>query len=78
VTEHELRLPKLGMAMTEASVEEWLVADGATVDEGQEVVVIQTDKVDSTLDAPAARTIRIISEARSTIEVGELMVRIEA
>jgi pyruvate/2-oxoglutarate dehydrogenase complex dihydrolipoamide acyltransferase (E2) component len=69
----ELRLPKIGMAMTEATVAEWLVDDGAVVEEGQEVATIETDKVDTDIEAPAAGTIRILVQAGETVDVGAVL-----
>ncbi len=72
----EFRLPKLGMGMVEAEIVEWSVADGAQVEEGQPVVVIQTDKVDNTLESPASGTIRILVPEGEVIEVGVVMATI--
>ncbi len=73
MAEHELRLPKFGMQMVEGTVSEWLVADGATIEEGEEVVVIETDKADSAVEAPASGTIKILVSAGETVEVGKLL-----
>lgn len=61
------------MQMTEATVEEWLVADGAAVTMGQEVLTISTDKIDTAIEAPAAGTIRIVAAAGETIAIGALL-----
>ena len=53
--EQEFRLPQFGMQMTEATIEEWLVADDAIIAKGQEIATISTDKVDGALEAPASR-----------------------
>jgi pyruvate dehydrogenase E2 component (dihydrolipoamide acetyltransferase) len=71
--EHEFRLPKFGMQMTEATIEEWHVEDGATVEEGQEIATISTDKVDGELEAPLGGVIRIVAQAGETVEVGALV-----
>jgi pyruvate/2-oxoglutarate dehydrogenase complex dihydrolipoamide acyltransferase (E2) component len=70
---HELRLPGIGMAMTEASITEWLVDDGGQVSEGQPLATIETDKVDAEVEAPASGTIEIRVEAGQTIPVGTLI-----
>lgn len=72
--ELEFRLPKLAMTMQEGTVEEWLVAEGDTVEEGQDMVVVSTDKVDNTMPAPAAGTVtRIAVPAGDTVDVGTLL-----
>lgn len=52
-------VPRLGAAMTVGTFLEWLVDDGAEVQEGQELYVIGTDKVDSTVTATATGTLHI-------------------
>lgn len=74
----EFRLPKLGMSMTEASVEEWLVENGATVSEGEEIVEIGTDKVNSAVESPASGVIEILVDEGETVDVGTLLARITA
>lgn len=73
MAEHELRLPKFGMQMTEATVEAWLVSDGDSVSEGQEIVTVSTDKVDSDLESPAAGSLKIAVAAGETVAVGTLL-----
>jgi pyruvate dehydrogenase E2 component (dihydrolipoamide acetyltransferase) len=73
MAEHEFRLPKFGMQMTEATIEEWHVADGANVEKGQEIATISTDKVDGELEAPVSGSIRIVVQAGQTVDVGALI-----
>jgi 2-oxoglutarate dehydrogenase E1 component len=44
--------PSAGDSVTEATLLEWLVEEGATVEEGADVLVVSTDKVDMELPAP--------------------------
>jgi pyruvate dehydrogenase E2 component (dihydrolipoamide acetyltransferase) len=79
MAEIEIRLPKLAMTMQEGTIEEWLVAEGDVVEEGQDMCVVSTDKVDNTMPAPASGTItRIEVEAGDTVDVGTLLAVIEA
>lgn len=50
----KLTIPKLQMSMTEAVLAEWLVADGAMVEEGQAIYAIESDKSTQEIEAPAA------------------------
>ena len=43
----EVRLPRLGVSMTEGTVSQWLVEDGMTVSAGDQLYVLETDKVDA-------------------------------
>lgn len=66
-----LRMPKLGMEMTEAVLARWLVDDGARVDHGQPIYEIETDKVTNEVGAPAAGRLRRIGCEGETYAVGE-------
>ncbi|WP_320669085.1 multifunctional oxoglutarate decarboxylase/oxoglutarate dehydrogenase thiamine pyrophosphate-binding subunit/dihydrolipoyllysine-residue succinyltransferase subunit [Patulibacter defluvii] len=44
--------PSAGDSVTEATLLEWLVQPGESVEDGQDVVVVSTDKVDMELPAP--------------------------
>lgn len=73
-----LRIPKLGLAMTEGTLVTWLVEEGALVDEGDPVYVVETDKVETEVTAPASgRVIRLGVEG-TTYEVGAEIGRLTA
>lgn len=69
----ELRIPKLAVSMTEGTLTEWLVEDGTAVDAGTPLYVIETDKVETEVEAPVAGTIRILVPAGDTHPVGALI-----
>ncbi len=46
-------MPKLGLTMTEGTLTEWLVATGETVSQGQPVASIETDKIETEIEAEA-------------------------
>jgi pyruvate dehydrogenase E2 component (dihydrolipoamide acetyltransferase) len=50
----EFQMPKLGLTMEEGLILDWLVPDGAEVTEGMPVLMVQTDKVDTEVEAPGA------------------------
>lgn len=60
-------LPKWGVTMQEATIEEWLVAEGQLVSEGQPIVRIGTDKVDTEVEAPAGGVLRSIVVAEGEV-----------
>jgi pyruvate/2-oxoglutarate dehydrogenase complex dihydrolipoamide acyltransferase (E2) component len=75
----DVTLPKWGATMQEATVTKWLVAIGDAVHEGDPIARIETEKVDTDLEAPAKGVIaEILVAAGTTIAVGELLARIEA
>jgi pyruvate/2-oxoglutarate dehydrogenase complex dihydrolipoamide acyltransferase (E2) component len=73
----EIILPKIGFSMTEGVLAEWLVADGATVSEGQPIFSLESDKSTNEVEAPAAGVIKITGVPGETYEVGAIIGMIE-
>jgi pyruvate/2-oxoglutarate dehydrogenase complex dihydrolipoamide acyltransferase (E2) component len=72
-------LPKWGATMQEGTLTTWLVGVGDTVHEGDAIAQIETEKVDTDLEAPANGVItEILVAAGATVPVGELLARMEA
>ena len=69
----EIRMPKLGMEMTEGLLSRWLVQDGDTVVKDQPIYEIETEKIESEVLAPAGGELRQLARAGSTYEVGALL-----
>jgi len=55
----ELFIPKLGQTVEEVTLLRWLVEDGAKVQQGQEVMEVETDKAVFPVEAPASGTLHI-------------------
>ena len=53
----QLLMPEMGESVTEGTVLEWHVAEGDSVEEGQTMVEVSTDKVDAEVPAPASGTV---------------------
>ena len=66
-----LRLPKIGMEMTEAVLASWLVEDGGTVTKGQPLYEMETDKVTNEIESPASGRLRHIAVPGVTYQVGD-------
>jgi 2-oxoglutarate dehydrogenase E2 component (dihydrolipoamide succinyltransferase) len=73
----EVRLPKPGDAITEATIVALVVADGAHVDEGAPLYEIETDKVEMAIDAPASGTVRWHVSEGEVHDVGTLVAEID-
>jgi pyruvate/2-oxoglutarate dehydrogenase complex dihydrolipoamide acyltransferase (E2) component len=69
----DLRMPKLGMEMTEGVLSRWLVDDLAHVEEGQAIYEVETDKAENEIAAPAAGTLHQHARTGGTYEVGTLL-----
>ena len=74
----ELTIPQMGV-VEQVLVVEWLVADGAAVNAGDPVVVIDTDKAETELEAPASGRMAILVPASDEYEVavGTVLATIE-
>ena len=72
-------MPKLGLTMTEGAVVEWPLAEGARFDAGTVVVVIETDKTTSEVEAPAPGVLkRILVQPGETVAVGTVIAEWES
>jgi pyruvate dehydrogenase E2 component (dihydrolipoamide acetyltransferase) len=54
----EVIMPKMGQTVEEVTIVRWLVEEGATVEKGQPLAEIETDKAVFELEAPAAGVLR--------------------
>ncbi len=66
-----MRLPQLGMGMTDADIVQWLAAEGDRIDQNAPLLLIETAKAGVELVAPAAGVLRkILAPTGSRVEVG--------
>jgi pyruvate/2-oxoglutarate dehydrogenase complex dihydrolipoamide acyltransferase (E2) component len=73
----EVILPKIGFAMNEGQVSEWLVADGQPVTVGQPLFTLEAEKSANEVEAPATGTLRILQPAGDTYTVGTIIAMID-
>ena len=69
----QILLPKIGFSMNEGVLNEWLVSDGASVEEGQPIYAIESEKSVQEVEAPASGTLKILAQAGETYEVGTVL-----
>ena len=69
----EVRLLKVGMTMTEGSVEEWFIADGDQVEKGEMLYRLETEKVNMDVDAEAAGTVKHLVSAGTELGPGDVI-----
>lgn len=75
---HEIRIPKVGMSTVEVDVTHVHVQVGQTVNVGDPIADIDTDKVTTTLEADAAGTVTSIAvTAGETYTVGDVICVLE-
>src|SRR5688572_22690919 len=76
-TTTQVTLPAMGESVREGTVLEWHKQEGDTVQEGETLVEVSTDKVDAEVPSPASGTItRILAAAGDTIAVGAVLAEI--
>lgn len=75
---HNLKIPKLGVAMEEGSIVEWNVQTGDTVQTGQVIYTLSTDKTESEIESPVNGTITIIGKVEEDYPVGTVIASVEA
>lgn len=65
-----VKIPQAGVAVTEGTIAQWLVADGSQVAAGDALYRMETEKVEMDVEAPVAGTFHILAEAGATYPVG--------
>lgn len=66
------KMPALGITMTEGVVLEWLKQEGDSFEEGETLVMVETDKVEVEVPAPFAGTVvKHLVDEQTEVPVGE-------
>jgi pyruvate dehydrogenase E2 component (dihydrolipoamide acetyltransferase) len=66
---YQVVMPKLGLTMTEATLVEWLKADGDPVQKGEPLFVLESDKSTLEIEAPASGVLHILVPAGQTVPI---------
>ena len=75
-TRNDILMPKLGLTMTEGMIADWAVRPGDTVQPGQLMFVVETEKVATEVPAPSAGEIlEILVQTGDTVPVGTVVAR---
>lgn len=74
MAEIEIRLPKMGESVTEATITNWLKEVGDTVEMDEPLVEVATDKVDNELPSEAAGVlVKRLFEKDDVVQVGDVI-----
>ena len=74
----EVLLPQWGMGMSEGTITAWLKSVGDTVAEDEPLADVEAEKVEETLESPAAGTLtEIVVPEGETVEVRTVVAYIE-
>jgi 2-oxoglutarate dehydrogenase E2 component (dihydrolipoamide succinyltransferase) len=75
----ELKMPKMGESISEATIINWLYKTGDTIDVDETILEVATDKVDSEVPSPCSGVIKeILFKENDIVAVGTVMALIEA
>jgi pyruvate dehydrogenase E2 component (dihydrolipoamide acetyltransferase) len=66
---YQVVMPKLGLTMTEATLAEWLKADGDSVAKGEPLFVLESEKSTLEIEAPAGGILHVLVAAGQTVPV---------
>ncbi|WP_338542613.1 2-oxoglutarate dehydrogenase complex dihydrolipoyllysine-residue succinyltransferase [Paenibacillus tundrae] len=68
----EIKVPAMGESITEGTVSKWLVKEGDTVNQGDVLLELETDKVNIEISAEESGVLeKIIRQEGDTVEIGE-------
>jgi pyruvate/2-oxoglutarate dehydrogenase complex dihydrolipoamide acyltransferase (E2) component len=74
----KVKMPKLGLTMAEATIVEWRKAVGEAVAAGEPLLVIETEKAEVEVEAPASGTlVEIVGQVRAVYPIGEVLAVID-
>lgn len=73
----EVLLPRIGMTMSEGTINAWMVKDGEKVTKGEPLFEVTTDKLNTPIDAPATGTLKIKVRAGEVAACGDVIAEIE-
>ncbi len=70
----KLGMPKWGLSMTEGTVVQWLVEEGAELSLGDEAVEVESEKINNAVETPTPGTLRrIVAQEGQVVPVGGLL-----
>lgn len=69
----EVFMPKTGIYQDDVTLLQWLVAEGGRVEEGQDVLVMETEKVEVEVQADASGWLHRIVEPEATLAIGTVV-----
>jgi 2-oxoglutarate dehydrogenase E2 component (dihydrolipoamide succinyltransferase) len=73
----EVRIPTLGESVTEGVIVRWIKAEGDAVTTDEALLELETDKASVDIPAPGNGVLRILKPEGETVQVGEVVARIE-
>lgn len=74
----ELKMPKLGESVEQATITKWFIKEGDVVEEDQPLLEIATDKVDSEIPSPVeGKVLKVLFSTNDLVAVGKVIAIID-
>ncbi|MCW5899616.1 MAG: 2-oxoglutarate dehydrogenase complex dihydrolipoyllysine-residue succinyltransferase [Flavobacteriales bacterium] len=73
----DIKVPSPGESISEVRIAQWLVKSGDTVEKDQAIAEIDSDKATLELSAEAEGRVELLVEADATVNVGDVVARID-
>ncbi|MCM3783362.1 2-oxoglutarate dehydrogenase complex dihydrolipoyllysine-residue succinyltransferase [Neobacillus mesonae] len=75
----EIKVPAMGESITEGTISRWIVKEGDTVNQGDVLLEVETDKVNIEISAEESGVITsILHQEGDTVQIGETIAQLEA
>ncbi len=74
---HEIKIPSVGESITSATVGTWLKADGEYVESGEEVLMIETDKVSTGIPTETSGILKHQANEGDDLDIGAVVAIVE-
>ncbi len=74
---HEIKIPAVGESVTSGQIAKWHFADGASVNKGDVLITLETDKVAAEISAEYSGVLRIQKKEGEDVDVGSVVGLIE-
>ena len=73
----DVEIPEMGESVSEVVLLEWIKAAGEYVERDESICVLETDKANVDLPAPAAGILHPLKEVDAALEVGDKIAQID-
>jgi 2-oxoglutarate dehydrogenase E2 component (dihydrolipoamide succinyltransferase) len=74
----EVKIPAVGESITSGVLSGWLKQNGETVNDGEPIFSLETDKISTEVPAPASGTLQIMVPAGEEVKIGQIVAMIDA
>ena len=72
----QVLFPRIGFAMEEGTLAEWMLVDGDEVKEGQPLYALESDKSVQEVESPASGILKIFAKVGDVYKVGDVLAEI--